>query len=131
MKSVVTPRTKKRVLVADDTREVAVRVMELVESFTHLEAIGPALDGDEAWTLYQQTRPDVAILDFHMPGLNGLEILTRIRQRDAGCLVVVMTSSHEAQIGERCRAAGANHFLNKSALAEILPPIFQALAAAA
>lgn len=131
MKDAGLTNAKKWVLVADDAPEIAGRVVDLVSSFDNLEPIGPARDGHEAWELFQKTAPDMVVLDFHMPGLTGLEVLQQIRQRDGDCVVVVMTSSNERQIVVRCLTAGADYFVSKSAMQDRLPEILRKFATAA
>ncbi|MDL2327273.1 helix-turn-helix domain-containing protein [Ruminococcaceae bacterium OttesenSCG-928-A11] len=48
-------------------------------------------DGQTAWEAYLRHVPDVVITDIKMPGMSGLELVRRIRQRDSGCRVIVIT----------------------------------------
>lgn len=73
-----------------------------------------AVSGEEAIELAQRTRPDVVLLDVMLPGVNGLDVVRRIRSDPAlrGIPVLVMTAFSEIEAGE-AEAAGANRFLAK------------------
>ncbi|HET9933552.1 MAG TPA: response regulator transcription factor [Polyangiaceae bacterium] len=103
-----------RVLVADDARAVAERIAGLVlDSGSQVSLIGPAFDGSEALTLFERERPDLALIDLHMPGLDGLQLTRSIRKADEHCRVVVLTSHLEPVVREECLAAGAECVLDK------------------
>ncbi|MDE8654018.1 response regulator [Novosphingobium album (ex Liu et al. 2023)] len=101
-------------LVADDTRSVALRLSELIAEAGQFAIAGPAFDGAQAMALFAATRPDAAVLDFTMPRATGLDVLRAIREAGSDCLVIVMTNQTDPSIRERCLAAGADHFLLKS-----------------
>ncbi len=73
-----------------------------------------AVSGEEAIELAQRTRPDVVLLDVMLPGVNGLDVVRRIRSDPAlsGIPVLVMTAFSEIEAGE-AEAAGADRFLAK------------------
>ncbi len=73
-----------------------------------------AVSGEEAIELAQRVRPDVMLLDVMLPGVNGLDVVRRIRSDPAlsGIPVLVMTAFSEIEAGE-AEAAGANRFLAK------------------
>lgn len=73
-----------------------------------------AMSGEEAIELAQRVRPDVVLLDVMLPGVNGLDVVRRIRSDPAlsGIPVLVMTAFSEIEAGE-AEAAGADRFLAK------------------
>jgi DNA-binding response OmpR family regulator len=73
-----------------------------------------AVSGEEALELAQRVRPDVVLLDVMLPGVNGLDVVRRIRSDPAlsGIPVLVMTAFSEIEAGE-AEAAGASRFLAK------------------
>ena len=73
-----------------------------------------AVSGEEAIKIAQRVRPDVVLLDVMLPGVNGLDVVRRIRSDPAlsGIPVLVMTAFSEIEAGE-AEAAGANRFLAK------------------
>jgi CheY-like chemotaxis protein len=102
-------------LVADDSPVVAELVTELLVE-AGVEVLGPAFDGLQALQLLAHTRPDGVVLDFDMPGANGLEVLRHIRATPAlrDCVVIMLTSHDEPSLREACMEAGADHFFEKA-----------------
>ena len=69
-----------RVLVADDNTLIRRRIRTIVESDTELEVCAEAVDGLEAVQKAQESCPDVAIIDFQMPVMDGLKATRRIKR---------------------------------------------------
>jgi two-component system phosphate regulon response regulator PhoB len=106
-------RERPLVLVADDEADV----LELVA--LHLERahfdVVRASDGDEAMELAQVMRPDVAVLDVMMPGLNGYELVTRMREthETAGIPVLLLTArAGQLDVVQGYRS-GADEYMKK------------------
>lgn len=74
----VASATRRRVLVVDDSALMRQVLSEILSTAPDLEVIGCARDGVRAWTLIQETNPDVITLDVEMPRLDGLGLLRRI-----------------------------------------------------
>ena len=104
----------RKVLVADDSPEIVKRLLEQLAALDGLEIIGPALNGLEALELFERHEPHGAILDFNMPGLNGLNLCKAIRERNSACLVIILTMTDGVELKKRCLEAGANFFLDKA-----------------
>ena len=101
------------ILVADDEPSLRLLVTGTLRSndYTLVEAA----DGDEAWSLLQESHPAVALLDVQMPGKTGLD-LTRAIKSDAelsGTYVVLLTSKAQAADVSAGMAAGAERYLTK------------------
>ena len=108
----------KSVLVADDNapnRELTSVILEQ-NGFRVLRAA----DGNEALEKIRQERPDLVLLDIHMPGLDGYRTLQRIRQDLSltGLPVVAVTASAMADDEERAFASGFTAYLAKPYEAE-------------
>jgi CheY-like chemotaxis protein len=58
-------------------------------------------------------QPDCAVLDFHMPDLNGLDVLNELRSRQLNLPVIIITAYDEPSVRANCRAAGASGYLSK------------------
>lgn len=108
-----TNRATLRVLVADDSAEVADRITETLRDSLDAEILGPAGDGAEALELFERHSPDVVVLDFAMPRMTGLQALRSIRERDRHVLVIIITAHDDHSIEVACMQAGADHFVNK------------------
>lgn len=109
-----------RVLVADDHALVRAGLVALLRGLPGVEVVAEAGDGREAVTLAAQKRPDVALLDVAMPGLNGLDATARIR-REAPTVRVVILSMHatEAYALEALRAGASGYVLKGAPPAEL------------
>lgn len=71
--------------------------------------------------------PDFVILDFSLDGLNGLDTLKAIRERNRKVKVIVLTSVKNSELAEKCLISGAQDYLEKSA--DSLDSIIQELSA--
>ncbi len=81
-----------RVLVADDSALMRKKLREILSADPELEVAGVARDGEEAWELCQQLRPDVITLDVEMPRLDGLGLLRRLAEAGLTPRVVMVSS---------------------------------------
>jgi len=104
-----------RVLVVDDSPEVAQRLVEMLSEEGSFRVVGQAADGVRALELFQDTEPDAVVLDLLLPRLGGLEVLRAIRATGRDCLICILTNVSSWSAEETCLAAGADHFLRKAA----------------
>ena len=105
-----------RILIADDHDVVRAGMRALLEAESDFEVCGEARDGREALKEACRLAPDVVILDFSMPGMNGLEVTRRIRalSGELASVPIIGVSGHTALSDERAaRAAGMDAFLAK------------------
>lgn len=111
-----------RVLLADDdviSRKLLGSALQRLGFEVHSAAFG-----EEALQLITTAEPDLLVLDFEMPGLNGAEVCHRLRtseHEDLRTLPVIMLTAHAGEEEElRCLQAGANDFVTKPVSREIL-----------
>lgn len=102
----------RKVLIVDDSKLARMAVIKALDSlhpdWTRLEA-GDAV---AALDLVQKESPDVALLDFNMPGKNGLLLAAEIRDASPETRIAVISANHQREVIERAGAAGAA-FLRK------------------
>jgi DNA-binding NarL/FixJ family response regulator len=106
-----------RLVVADDQSLVRMGLRVLIRREADLELVGEAADGRAAIELIRRTRPDVALLDVRMPGLDGLAALRAVTAEPAlsGTRVVMLTTFETDEYVFAALTAGASGFLLKDA----------------
>src|SRR4051812_38939001 len=102
-----------RILVADDDPSCRMVLRAVVEKLGHECRV--ANDGNEAWRLFQEARPDVLITDWMMPGVNGPELCRRARQHadDGYTYLILATALGEHENVLEGMEAGADDYLTK------------------
>ena len=107
-----------RVLVADDQTLVREGLVTLLRMIAGIEVVGSAVDGAEAVTLAQETRPDIVLMDLRMPRLDGVEATRRIVDSLPQTRVVVLTTYADDASVFAALQAGARGYLTKDASSE-------------
>jgi CheY-like chemotaxis protein len=102
-----------RVLIVDDSGTMRSIVRKVLGASRYTFDVGEASNGHEAITELKNGAFDVVILDYNMPGLNGLEILRAIRKLEMRLGVVMMTTTVDDTIARAAIAEGAAGFLKK------------------
>ncbi|MDG4548985.1 MAG: response regulator transcription factor [Candidatus Contendobacter sp.] len=116
------------VLLADDHVLFRQGLALLVREQRGWEIVGEAGDGAEAVALAQARRPQIAVLDVEMPGVNGIEAARRIRQVSPETRVVALSMYGDAYYQQQMFAAGASAYVLKSeAIADLVDAIQVAL----
>lgn len=100
-----------RVVIAEDEAIIRLDLKELLEEEGY-EVVGETGRGDEAVALVQSLRPELAILDIKMPGLDGLSAARQIADERVSA-VVILTAFSQRDLVEQARDAGALSYLVK------------------
>ena len=109
-----------RVMLADDHAVVRMGFRLLLDASVDIRVVAEAESGEEAARRVQEIKPDVLVLDLSMPGIGGLEALSRILARDPSMKVLVLTAHEDAMHARRVLKAGALGYLSKRSAAEAL-----------
>ena len=102
-------------MLADDHVVVRSGLRLLVESEPGLEVVGEAGDVPAALDAVERLRPDVLILDLHMPGEPSLPAIARLREDHAGTRVIVLTAQRDPSFAAEALRLGAAGYLPKEA----------------
>lgn len=101
-----------KVLVADDSgtmRKIIIRSLNALSITDIVEAV----DGDEAWTLFQEESFDIVLTDWNMPGKTGLEVVQAIRATGSKVPIVLITTEGEKSRVLSAIQAGVSDYLVK------------------
>jgi len=108
------------VLVVEDDFMVASIHRRFVERVPGFRVVGEAHSGADALAAVQALRPDLVLLDVHLPDMSGIEVLRRLRADGHDLGVVVITAAREADTVRAAAAGGAAHYLVKPFASEDL-----------
>ena len=105
-----------RILTVDDHPLICTGITALVATHPDLEVVATAASGAEALRQFRAHRPDVTLMDLHLPQMSGLEAIGAIRREFSEARIIVLTTdAGDAQVG-RAVQAGARGYLLKHAL---------------
>ena len=109
-----------RIVVVDDHAVVRHGLTAMLASAKDLEVVGAAANGTDALCEVQRTFPDVVLLDLQMPGMNGLDVLARLRDLASPPHVIVLTVHDDDDLVLGAVRGGADGFVLKNATKEDL-----------
>jgi len=109
-----------KVLLADDHSIVRAGLRRIVEDSGDMQVVAEASDGQEALRLVHDILPDVAVIDISMPGLDGLEVCSQLRNQHPELPILVLTMHEEGQYVVRAIQAGAMGYITKQSAPEQL-----------
>ena len=104
---------KKKCLVVDDSDVIRKVARHIIESIGF--AVDEAADGETAIQLCETAMPDVLLVDWHMLGMSGQDVILAVRQRPGGdkATIIYCTTENEAVDIARALSMGANDYLMK------------------
>jgi DNA-binding NarL/FixJ family response regulator len=103
-----------RIFIADDHDVVRSGLRTIIQARPGFEVIGEAADGKQALELIISTLPDVAVLDYSMPIITGVELTRRIRKRAPATEILLFTMHDSERLMREALQAGARGYLLKS-----------------
>ena len=104
-----------RVLLAEDAELIREALVSLLQREPDIEVVVSTPDGTSAVREVLAHRPDVAVVDLQMPGLDGLGVVAELARALPSCPVVILTGHGRPQVLRQALASGARGFLAKGA----------------
>jgi two-component system invasion response regulator UvrY len=108
------------ILLVDDHAIVREGYRSVLQKQRGLQVIAEAAEGEEAYRLFKEARPDLVIMDLTMAGIGGIEAIRRIRQLDPNARILVFTMHQNAAFAVQAIRAGARGFVTKTSPPEAL-----------
>jgi DNA-binding NarL/FixJ family response regulator len=108
-----TELTKTKVLIVDDHPIVRQGLAQFINQEKDMEVCGEAEDVEEALAAVDALCPSVAVIDISLKGTSGIELIKRLRARDAEFPILVLSMHEETLYAERALRAGANGYVMK------------------
>ena len=108
------------VILADDHAVVRMGFRLLLQDTKDITVVGEAESGEEVLKLLNTRTADVIVMDLSMPGIGGLETISRIVSKDKSPKILILSAHEDAIHPKRSLKAGANGYLSKRGAAEEL-----------
>lgn len=102
----------KTVLYAEDDKIIKVQITEVLEMI--FKKVFSVEDGEQAYNIYQEERPDLIICDIKMPKMNGLTLIEKVRETDYETPIIVLTSFIEQELVFRAANLSIDGYIIKT-----------------
>jgi len=103
-----------RVLLADDDEDFLVSLRELIEAQRELSVVATATNGLAAIELVDEVAPDAVVLDLHMPLLDGVTAIARLRRDHPHLCLIALTGDEAPELHAAAKDSGADDVLVKN-----------------
>jgi len=107
------PSRRIRVVVADDHPVYREGIVRALKSSGEIDVVAEVADGCAALTAIRELRPAVAVLDYKMPGLDGLDVVRGVMREGLDTSVVVLSAFDDTSLVHKALAEGATGYLTK------------------
>ncbi|MEW9123580.1 MAG: sigma-54 dependent transcriptional regulator, partial [Thermotaleaceae bacterium] len=100
-----------KLLIIDDEKSIRLSLQVGLKN-SGLEIL-TAASGEEGLVLFKEAKPDIAIIDIKLPGIDGIEVLRRIRKENKVCIILMITYISEVRLAVEAMKLGANDYFTK------------------
>jgi CheY-like chemotaxis protein len=107
-----------RVLLADDDEDFLESLRELIEAQRELSVVATASNGLAAIELVDEVAPDAVVLDLHMPLLDGVTTMARLRRDHPHLCLIALTGDEAPELHSAAKDSGADDVLVKNAFVD-------------
>ena len=109
-----------QIVIAEDAKILSDLMRRTLSKVEGLRVIGVAAEGVSAVCLVRELKPHLLVLDISMPLKDGVKVLEEIRAEDSSTVIVMFTSEQSPIVKKVCLDFGADYFLDKSQIAELV-----------
>lgn len=117
-----------RILIVDDAAVVRDRLKQLLAGIQGAEIIAESGQSERGTALVRKLKPDVVVIDVQLRNGRGIELVQKMRRIRTAPRIIVLTNDSYPEIRNRCLAAGADYFFDKSTeyedMVELLSTLF-------
>jgi two-component system invasion response regulator UvrY len=106
------------VLVVDDHALVRMGIRRILEDTPDIDVVGDAQDGEDALLKVKKLQPDVILLDMKMPGIDGWEVIRRLKRSAAKSKIIALSALSTEPLPSRVLQLGAMGYLTKESSAD-------------
>ena len=117
--------TSLKVLVADDHPLMLNAIRRALEGSDGIDVVGEARSGEEVLALVERRKPDLVLLDLHMPGMGGVECIAEMGRRWPELKAVVISASDDRSSIDAALLAGASAYILKSVTPVDIPAVLR------
>ena len=110
-----------RTMVVDDSELALDTICSCLEDSPCVDVVATALDGPAALSLAEKLRPDLVLLDLQMPGMNGLDVSSRLTSEFPNMVVVIVTGLDAPKLGRKLSDRGVYGLVSKQCMNKELP----------
>lgn len=103
-----------RIMIVDDHPIVRDGLRHLIEAEPELVVCGEARTGEEALKILPRAKPDLALVDLGLPGMDGISFIRRVKQEFPDILILVVSMLEQSLYAERALRVGAAGFVTKA-----------------
>ncbi len=112
-----------RIVIADDHPIVRKGLRDVIEEEEDLHVVAEAGDGQTGLDQIERLRPEIAILDLHMPTMDGFAVAAEIRKHSLPSEIIFLTMHDEVDLLQQAMTLGRGYILKESALTDIVSGI--------
>jgi DNA-binding NarL/FixJ family response regulator len=116
-------KIRKKILLIDDSPIIINYLIDLLKELKNTGPLFKAANYEDAIKVLEQEQPHIVLLDIHLPGKNGIEVLRYIKEKHPATIVIMLTNQSDDSYRTLCKKIGADYFFDKSADFEKIPEI--------
>ena len=105
--------TPHSILIVDDEANQRLMVEQALRALAFDWTISTAASGQEALDSLELHQPDLIITDYHMPIMNGLELIARVRERQIPSRIILITAYSSPELYDAAQKLRVDHYLTK------------------